>query len=162
MRNATRLLIALLLSACATQAPTGEDVGRTRLAPPTLSVTATSRALPVPGSASDLQVSALLRNLTTTHIQVFVGAQCPLFVRIFPDPTGEQMGSTAAADACPAGGPTLDLAPGDTAVLTRVIRADALASFAPGTYGINAAVTTNTYLIGVWAGAVQLPLASAP
>ena len=56
----------------------------------------------------------------------------------------------------------LELAPGDTAVLTRVLSADTLGSFAPGTYGVNVAVTTSTGLIGVWAGAVQLPLASAP
>jgi hypothetical protein len=60
--------------------------------------------------------------------------------------------------ACSTSGPAIDLAPGDTTRLTRVLRADELASYAPGLYGINAAVTTNTAVIGVWAGAVQLPL----
>jgi len=64
--------------------------------------------------------------------------------------------------ACAPGGPTLELAPGDTTVLTRVLGADTLASFAPGMYGVNVAVTTSTALIGVWAGAVQLPLAGPP
>jgi len=64
--------------------------------------------------------------------------------------------------ACPPDASMLELAPGDTAVLTRVLGADTLASFAPGTYGVNVAVTTSTGLIGVWAGAVQLPLASPP
>jgi hypothetical protein len=87
--------------------------------------------------------------------------QCPLFVRLFSDPTGEYFVSLDASIACAQNGTTLDLAPGDTAVLTRVIRADSLASFAQGVYGINVAVTTNTTLIGAWAGAVRLPLASA-
>jgi hypothetical protein len=90
---------------------------------------------------------------------VAVGVGCPLFVKLFPDPTGEYEGSTDSSMGCLSGGPALDLAPGDTAVLTRVIGADTLASFAPGTYGINVVVTTNPFLIGVWAGAVQLPLA---
>jgi len=64
--------------------------------------------------------------------------------------------------ACPPDASMLELAPGDTTMLTRVLRADTLASFAPGTYGVNVAVTTSTGLIGLWAGAVQLPLARGP
>jgi len=67
-----------------------------------------------------------------------------------------------ASMACPPGASTLELAPGETTVLTRVLDADTLASFAPGTYGVNVAVTTSPGLIGVWAGRVQLPLASSP
>jgi len=118
--------------------------------------------LSVASGAPNLEVSASLRNATKLRIGVAVGAQCPLFVRVFPDPTGEYADSLAASMACPPGASTLELAPGDTAVLTRVLSADTLASFAPGTYGVNVAVTTSTGLIGVWAGAVQLPLASAP
>jgi len=158
MRNAVPLLVALGLLACTDRAPTENNYEMRRTAPPTLSVSATTRVLPVAGGAPDLEISASLRNSTVSHIQVAVGAQCPLFVRIFPDPTGEYSGSLDLSMACAQGGPILDLAPGDTAVLTRVLRADTLASFAPGTYGINVAVTTITDLIGVWAGAVQLPL----
>ncbi|HVS61420.1 MAG TPA: hypothetical protein VHE82_12070 [Gemmatimonadaceae bacterium] len=157
MRNAVPLLVALGLLACTDRAPTENNYEMRRTAPPTLSVSATTRVLPVAGGAPDLEISASLRNSTVSHIQVAVGAQCPLFVRIFPDPTGEYSGSLDPSMACAQGGPILDLAPGDTAVLTRVLRADTLASFAPGTYGINVAVTTTTDLIGVWAGAVQLP-----
>ena len=64
--------------------------------------------------------------------------------------------------ACAPGGPTIALAPGDTAVLTRVLGADTLATFAPGTYGVNVAVTTTAAVIGVWGGAVQLPLTNSP
>jgi hypothetical protein len=70
------------------------------------------------------------------------------------------MDSLGESDACPLSGPTLNLAPGDTTVLTRVFSADTLALFAAGTYGINVSVTTKAGLIGVWAGAVQLPLMS--
>jgi hypothetical protein len=92
------------------------------------------------------------------HFQVAVGAQCPLFVQIFPDPTGEPSASASGSMACARGGPTLDLAPGDTAVLTRVLTAETLAAFAPGTYGVSVMVTATTQLIGAWGGAVQLPL----
>jgi hypothetical protein len=59
---------------------------------------------------------------------------------------------------CKSGGPTLDLVPGATAILTRVFPADTLASFAAGKYGINAVVTTTTDVSGVWGGTVLLPL----
>jgi hypothetical protein len=133
-----------------------------RLPPPTLSVSATTHVLSVASGAPDLEVSALLRNATLSRIRVAVGVQCPLFVRVFPDPTGEYAGSLDASMACPPGASTLELAPGETTVLTRVLAAATLASFAPGTYGVNVAVTTSTGLIGVWAGAVQLPLARSP
>ncbi|HYT69939.1 MAG TPA: hypothetical protein VEK78_01075, partial [Gemmatimonadales bacterium] len=87
------------------------------------------------------------------RIRIALGTQCPLFVRIFPDPTGEYAASVNGSMACPPGASPLELAPGDTAVLTRVLGADTLASFAPGTYGVNVAVTTSTGLLGVWAGA---------
>lgn len=160
MRNAMPLLVALGLLACKGQTPTGEDDSGLRLPPPTLFVSATTRVLPVVGGAADLQVAAVLRNATMSHIQVAVGPQCPLFVRLFPDSTGEYSGSLDQSMACLPGGPTLDLAPGDTTVLTRVLRAGTLASFAQGKYGVNVAVTSSTALIGVWAGAIQLPLGS--
>jgi hypothetical protein len=47
-------------------------------------------------------------------------------------------------------------------VLTRVFGADTLATFTPGTYGIDAAVSTTTVSSGIWVGAVQLPLAAVP
>ena len=64
--------------------------------------------------------------------------------------------------ACAPGGSTLDLAPGDSTVVSRVLQADTLAAFAPGTYGVNVAVTTSTGLLGAWAGAVPLPLVAPP
>jgi len=103
----------------------------------------------------------LLRNSTKSHILLVNGAQCPLFVRLFPDPTGEQSGSLDLSMGCKSGGPTLDLAPGDTATLTRVFPADTLASFAPGMYGINVVVTTTTDVSGVWGGTVLLPLGAS-
>jgi hypothetical protein len=159
MRNRIRLLVALSLLACAGPAPTQLD--QDRFPPPTLSVSATTQVISAAGGAPELEVSAVLRNRTRVGIQVAVGAQCPLYVRLFPDPTGEYADSLSASMACAPGGPTLALGPGDTAVLTRVFGADTLTSFPPGTYGVNVAVTTSTALTGVWAGAVELPLASS-
>lgn len=160
MHNPIRFLVALGLVACACEAPT-EPSERHRLPlPPTLSVSATTHVLSVAAGALDLEVVASLRNATTSRIRVAVGSQCPLFVRLFPNPTGEYAVSLNASMACPPGASTLELAPDDTTVLTRVLGADTLASFAPGTYGVNVAVTTSTALLGAWAGAVQLPLAT--
>lgn len=160
MRGTVRLVVALGALACTSPTSTENDSGL-KLSPPTLSVSATTRVVSVAGAAPELEVSASLRNATMSHIQVAVGAQCPLFVRLFPDPTGEFRNSTDPSMACPPGGPNLDLAPGDTAVLTRVLPADTLTTLAQGTYGVNVAVTTSTALVGVWAGAVQLPLQSS-
>lgn len=160
MRNTLIGVVALFLFGCSSKSPTEND-GRLRLAPPTLSVTATSRLVSNMGGGQDLEVSALLRNSTKSHILLANGAQCPLFVRLFPDPTGEASGSLDPSMGCPSGGPTIDLAPGDTTVLTRTLPAATLASFAQGKYGINVAVTTTTDLIGTWGGTVLLPLGSS-
>ncbi|MHB1863838.1 MAG: hypothetical protein ACYCVL_12820 [Gemmatimonadaceae bacterium] len=42
----------------------------------------------------------------------------------------------------------------------RVFPSDSLALLAPGTYGVNAEVATNSYVSAVWAGSVTLPLPS--
>jgi hypothetical protein len=158
MRKFAAMLAVLCALSCKSNGPTVAD---NRVAPPMLSVSATSRALSVADSGSELVVSALLRNGTSAQIRVSVGAVCPLFVRIFSDQTGASEGSLDSSMGCSLGGPTLDLAPGDTAVLSRVIGAAELSSYLPGTYGINVVVTTDPGLIGVWAGAIVLPLASA-
>ena len=158
MRYPIRFLVALVLVACAGETPTEMH----RLAPPTLYVSAASRVVSETDSVLALEVSATLRNETGVHIQVRVGPTCPLFVRLFWNPTGEPAGHLSSSMACPRGGPTLDLAPGDTTVLRRILGAATLATYAPGTYGVNVAVTTSTGLLGAWAGAVQLPLATPP
>jgi hypothetical protein len=128
---------------------------------PPLRITGANRVVTT-GGVSELEILASVRNSTSIRIQVVVGAQCPLFVRLFPDSSGEPAGSLGPSMACAPGGSSLDLAPGDTTVLTRRVSADSLAALAPGTYGVNVAVTTSTGLLGAWAGAVHLPLTPAP
>ncbi len=159
MRRPIRLLAALTIGACTGHAPT--DISRLSLAPPTLSLSGMTRVTSASGVRA-LEIAASLRNSTRVRIQVAVGAQCPLFVKLFPDATGAPVGSLGPSMGCAPGGPTIDLAPGDTALLTRVLPGDSLASFVPGTYGVNVAVTTSTGLLGAWAGAVHLPLGTAP
>ncbi|HZH41183.1 MAG TPA: hypothetical protein VFD85_09240 [Gemmatimonadales bacterium] len=159
MRRLISSFAAMTVLACTSQSPI---TGPLRTAPPTLLVNATTQVLAAPGSAPVLEVSAVLRNRTTERIGVAVGAQCPLFVRLFADPTGDYQASLDLSMACPADASTLELAPGDTAVLTRDFASEALASYAPGTYGVNVAVTTGNALIGAWAGAVHLPLQATP
>jgi len=159
MRKTVICFAALSFVACSSE-PTGNGAGL-RLPPPTLSVAASSRPIPNMRGGQDLEVSALLRNSTQSHILLVNGAQCPLFVRLFADPTGEPSGSLDGSMACASRGPTLDLAPGDTVALTRTLPADILASFAPGKYGINVVVTTTTVVTGAWGGTVLLPLGTS-
>ena len=160
MRSSIRLPMLVALCACTGQGPTEMN----RLAPPTLSVSASTRVLSVASGPPNLEVSATpRRNFVAFRSDAETSRLGgPLVIRVFPDPTGEYAGSLDASMACPPDASMLELAPGDTAVLTRVLGADTLASFAPGVYGVNVAVTTSTAVIGVWAGAVQLPLASSP
>lgn len=153
MRCPMPLLVALSLLACRGEAPT--STGENRLPPPTVSVSASTSVISLPSGDPGLEVIAFLRNGTTSHIRVYHGAQCPLYVSIDWDPTGEPAGSLWWWMACPWSTVPMDLAPGDTASLTRVF--GPFTSITPGTYGINVAVTTSTGLIGVWAGAVHLP-----
>lgn len=155
MRNCMRLLAALGAMACSSQAPTFND----RMAPPSLSVNASSNAVTDAGGASALQITVSVRNQTTSHLGAVISSSCPFAVKFFPDSTGAYAYNGVVA--CPAGGSTLDLAPGDSVVLTRVFSADSLASFASGTYGINVLVSTNGGFIGVWGGVIQLPLISS-
>src|SRR5437660_979132 len=108
MRNTLVVFFALGLLACSSEMPTQND-SHLRTAPPTLTISATSRAISNTNGSQDLEVSALLRNSTKSHIALVNGAQCPLFVRIFPDPTGEFSNSLDPSMACPIGGPTDDL-----------------------------------------------------
>ena len=158
MSNTSRCLLALGLAACAGEAPTEMN----RFPPPTLSVSATTHVLSVADAAPELEIIASLRNATMSPIHVAAGTQCPLFVQLFSSPTGECVGSVNSSMACPLGASAIELAPGDTTRLSRVLGADTLASFAPGTYAVRVTVTTNTAFIGVCAGTIQLPLAPSP
>jgi hypothetical protein len=154
MRKTLRLALAACVIGCSGKSPTDFD----RLAPPSPSVTATTRVVSNGGVLS-LEVSASVGNPTAVHFRVSAGSQCPS-VRIFSDPTGEY--ELSSGPACPSDGPTLDLAPGDSVMLKRVFPPDSLTSFSPGLYGVNVQVTTDRVLVGVWAGTVRLPLANTP
>ena len=144
--------------ACAERSPTDGSNFQKNPPPTRIVVSAATRVMNFPGRPPQLEVSAVLRNNTTASFEIIVGGACPLFVRIFPDPTGEPVTSVDNSMACPPTGPSFTLAPGDTSVVTRMISPDTLATFSPGMYGINVAVTTNASVIGGWAGAVRLPL----
>ena len=146
------------LLACASQVPTELQ---NRRPPATLSVAARTRVVYSAGQ-TDLEVAATLRNTTTLPIRVTSGVACPLSVRLVADPTGQQVGTLDGSMACAVATPALDLAPGDSTLVTHVVPADSLAALASGTYAVNVAVTTTTAVIGVFAGAVTLPLPHAP
>jgi len=156
MRYARWAALSLSLAACARARPT-----ELQTAPPTLDVIATTRILSTGGNAN-LEVSASVQNNTSSHFRLEVGSRCPLYVRLFPDPTGQYADSLAPSMGCISSDSIVDLAPGDTSSVLRVLPADSLANYAPGTYGVNVVVTTTAGVIGAWAGAIQLPLAVLP
>jgi len=156
MRKAPIVFIALLAGGCSSDAPTGTV--RRSLPPPTLTVIATTRSVTNSQGGQDLEVTARLQNSTSVHIQLVSGLQCPLFVRLFLDPSGEFSGLLDGTMGCPTGLPTMDIPPGASLTLSRTIPQDSLVAFAPGKYGVNIAITTNGYVQGAWAGAIDLPL----
>jgi hypothetical protein len=158
MRKIMLSMIALGSLACRGDTVTNVQCCELRLPPPTVTVRATSRPILNADSLAELEVSAVVSNRTSVHLNVAVGVQCPLGVRIFPDPTGAQMSEVSESMACPSGGPTVDLGPSDSLTLTHVVHADSLSLFAPGAYGLSVVLRSSTAIIGVWAGAVQLPL----
>ena len=104
----------------------------------------------------------MVKNETDSLMGVAVAPDCPLFVRIAPDPTGEPAGFAAASDFCAVAGAMVSLAPGESTALTGVIDSDSLATFGAGTFGVNVSVSTSNAVIGVWAGAVELPPSDRP
>ena len=151
------ILILGLLASC------DSPVEAHRLPPPTLSLSAELRIMPGPQGPLQLEIAATLRNDTQVAIGVSTGPSCPLQSHLFLDPSGEPMAVVPFADAPCAPDPHLvTLEPGDSTRLVQIWTADTLATFAPGTYGTSVMVTTSTAIIGKWAGAVTLPLATSP
>lgn len=162
MRSPVVLLTALSVLAC-DPADTTSCRGCLTTSPPTLDLSSKVRVLPVAGGAPNLEVSVSLMNGTSTS---FVVLQCPLVIHFSPYPPGSY--GASGSDQCPSGAPVRSLTPGDTSVMTRVLSADTLASFAPGQYRVAVNVTfhevTRTYgntIAGNSAGIIQLPLDSA-
>jgi hypothetical protein len=142
---------------CQADGPTGFGIG-----PAMPTVSAATRI--VSGTSLSLEVSAIVRNPTRSHILVVNGPDCPLFVRIFPDSSAEEQVASSPTVSCAISRtpPLVDLSPGGSMQIRRVIPGDSLAAFSSGTYGVYVAVEIVNAFVGAWAGAIQLPLASSP
>src|SRR5438034_11473897 len=108
MRRPIRLLAALTIGACTGHAPT--DISRLSLAPPTLSLSGMTRVTSASGVRA-LEIAASLRNSTRVRIHVAVGAQCPLFGKLFTDATGSLVGALGSLLGGAPVGPTMARAP---------------------------------------------------
>jgi hypothetical protein len=150
MRNSMLVLVTLSLLACKAEAPTQPSVNIDLPRTLDVSVSPSLRVVWDADGGLALEVSTHLRNVVKVPVYV---ARCPLPVQIVPQGGGY-------GDSPEIGCPTQYLAPGDTTTLTRVFGADTLASFAPGTYGVEVSVTTNLAWQGLPAGTIQLPLTS--
>lgn len=105
MHYPLRILIPMALVAC--NGPAERTHG---LPPPTLSLSAAIQVVSTVDSTLALEVAATLRNETDVLIKVSDGPECPLYVRLFWNPTGEPAGSLSSAMACPPGSTTVGLA----------------------------------------------------
>ena len=157
MRPTLLLASAACAIACSGASPT---TNFDRLPPPVPLVTASTR-VDSSGGIAHLEVSAFVSNPTTVHFRLSTGPLCPE-VRIFPDPTGEVQVSSGPVTTCLVSQSTVDLAPGDSITLKRVMPPEILASFPAGLYGVNVQVVTDRVVIGLWAGTVRLPLMQGP
>lgn len=155
----TLVLAILALGACSSE-PTATTVVLTP-APPTLAFAASMTAVNAGTSQAALKVTALVTNKTSVHLRLGAGPACPLYVDIFPDSTGEQMG-IGNPDPCAPATETVDMAPGDTITLTRLVSPSDLAAYAAGVYGVNVGITDGRYSSTVWVGAIRLPLNPTP
>ena len=151
------LFVATGANACSREPTQAED----RLPPPSLYLTGTNRVVIAGDADTSLEVAAHVYNPTSVHLGVHTGADCPLAVSLIPDSTAEYMVNIGVED-CPSTAQTIDVAPGDSITLVRVLHASALSSYAQGVYGINVGIASSNALIGAWAGAVRLPLAPTP
>src|SRR6266478_6097831 len=105
MRARVLLWIGLSLQACTTQSPQ-TPTEQQRLAPPTPDITAGARVTSNVNEVLVLEVSAQLRNRTTVRLRIADPACCRLFVRLFPNPTGEPGDALDGTMGCPSGTPT--------------------------------------------------------
>ncbi len=132
-----------------------------------------TRVLAGAGGASELELTTWFVNRTTVHIRVGSGAQCP-WVGFYPGEVGALPWEEAWVNCRPA--PSIDLAPGDSTVITRVVPADKLATYTPGPYLVEVFATISTSewcsdvpdgipvtgVQGVWSGWMELPLKRTP
>lgn len=154
MRPALQFAIGICVIGCS-----GDSLPEIEhLAPPTPRVSASNGVVSTSAGLS-LEVTTLVTNPTAVVFKVNAGAQCPA-IRIFSDPSGEAQ-TLAGPSPCPPAA-TVDLAPGDTIILKRVVPPDSLSSYSPGLYGVGVQVVTDRVVMGAWAGTVTLPLARTP
>jgi hypothetical protein len=153
IRRSIGASVVLFTLACNGASPTQRS-----LAPPAFSPTA-KFAVADAGGVPDLKVSVTLYNRTAVHLQAVESSSCPFAVGIAPYPG---TATYTGVFGCAAGGAQLDVVPGDSAVLTGLIGADTLRTFAPGTYQVNILVGTNSGGMSLWAGTIQLPLTPLP
>lgn len=106
-----------------------------------------------------VEVTTTVVNPSRVNLRVGAGPLCP-DLSFFPDPTGEFTLPGGFA-SCPMD-PSVVLAPGDSIVLHRAASADWFNALAPGTYGVQATVTSDDVIVAVWGGTIQVPLSPTP
>jgi hypothetical protein len=151
------LFLSMAANACSRDTTEIQD----RLPPPTLVLTGSSRVVIVGASDTSLEVSAHLYNPTSVPLRVDTGPDCPLAVSLVSDSTAQNIVNIDVQE-CPSTASTVDVAPGDSTTLVRVLPPSALSSYASGVYDVNVGVASSAALMGAWAGTVRLPLAPGP
>jgi hypothetical protein len=156
MRRTLLVASLLTLTACGTK-----EVSGLTTAPPSPSLVGSARIVSDAGGQLAVEIAARLHNGTSVHLHLGTGPSCPLYVRMFPDSTGEATVVGGFPAHCPASAFTLDLAPGDSIVLSQTMAASEFSSLQPMIYGFNVGVVFDYGSVTGWAGAVRLPLSPA-
>ena len=157
MRHTLPVVLLVGALACAGDRLTNDNMMRAGEGP-AFTVVVGTRVIADTGGALALEAFASIKNETTVHLGL---VQCQPHVELVSDPTSQHPGSLDGSMACPSGSPTLDMAPGDSTMQSRVLSAATLAAYAPGQYSAGIVVTSTTGLSGLPLGEVLLPL-SAP
>lgn len=151
--------LQLAFGICAIGCSHSSSTELNQLASPAPNVTASNKIVATANGPS-LEITALITNATSASFTLNDGTECPA-IQVFSDPSGEHQ-VVSSPPLCVADKPALNLAPGDTVVLKRIVSTAYVTSFSPGLYGLNIEVTGAQLRVGVWAGTVRLPLSIAP
>lgn len=145
-RTGVITLALAAFTACAHDLPTVRN--DLTVAPPTPALLASASV--VASSPPHLEVAARVWNPSRARLQILTGAGCPLAIDFQADPDGTGTSSTFPT-TCDTAASYIELARGDSVVLTRSVPADSLP--ASGRYNVEVGISFRSAGASVYGGA---------
>ena len=136
----------------------GADTITHSLAPPTPGITGSVRTVTDSTGALGVEVAAHVTNGTAQHFHLC--ADPPLYVKVIPDWSPTEPLNLGIPDRCSPEALTVDLRPGDSTVIARVIPGNAFPSTPPTIYGFAVGVVFDGGSVTLFAGSTRVPLVS--